>query len=129
MKTLVRLSVSSAIASAVLLGAFATFDDADAAPRRRMMRGTDTGVAQTLHSIRRERGLNCLVDHFHVGNSAGMRTKKTAEAAAISDWASFTAWEYGTLWGNFRVAANKTVSCEPSGAAWGCSVSARPCRR
>jgi len=122
-----RFTVLTAFALVTLFGTFASVDGA--AAQGRAARGTDTGVAQSLHPVRRERGLNCLADHFHVGNGAGQRTKKAAEVAAIRDWASFTAWEYGTMWANYGVAGTKTMSCDPSGSSWSCSVSARPCRR
>lgn len=124
----VRLLVPAALAAIAFVASTVTPTDA-AANKRRVVRGTDTGLAQTLHPSARERGLTCLTDHFHVGSSSGQRNKKAAETAAIADWSSFTAWEYGTLWANFKVAGTKTVSCLPSGNSWGCSVSARACRR
>lgn len=88
----------------------------------------DTGVAQALHTIRREGGRLCLDGHFHNGTSAGQASKKAALAAAIDNWQGFTAWEYGTDWARFRKAASKSMKCSISGSSWGCSVDARPCR-
>lgn len=88
----------------------------------------DNGLAGAIHTLRRERGRLCQVDHFHNGSSAGMPTKKAAVAAAIDSWQSFTAFEYGTDWARFRRAANKSVNCTQGGSGWSCSVDARPCR-
>ncbi len=70
----------------------------------------------------------CFVDHTHQGNSSGQASKKAAMAAAISDYQGFTAWEYGSSWGRFALAADKKVSCS-GGPPWSCTVVARPCRR
>lgn len=88
----------------------------------------ETGLAQALHSVRREGGKICLADHFHYGSSYGLPSKKAAEVAAINDWAGFTAFEYGTSWGHFRKAASKKVNCTQSASGWGCSLEARPCK-
>ena len=71
----------------------------------------------------------CMKDHYHDGASAGEKSKKAAEAAAIGSWQGFTAWEYGNAWGSFRNAESKSVKCEGTGNSWGCQVQARPCRR
>jgi hypothetical protein len=88
----------------------------------------ETGLAQALHSIRREAGKLCLADHFHYGSSYSQPSKKAAEIAAIQDWAGFTAFEYGTVWANFRKAASKKINCSQSGGGWSCSLEARPCK-
>ncbi|MDX2156126.1 MAG: hypothetical protein SFW09_06415 [Hyphomicrobiaceae bacterium] len=71
----------------------------------------------------------CFVDHFHSGSSAGHRSKKEAEIAAIRSWQDFTGWEYGSAWGNFRMAESRGIKCDGGGSSWGCNVQARPCRR
>ena len=87
----------------------------------------ETGLVG-LHTLKRSGNKICMADHFHSGSSAGRNSRKEAEAAAISDWAGFTAWEYGAAWGSFAMAESKTISCAPS-SGWGCTVEARPCRR
>lgn len=88
----------------------------------------DTGLATSLHSVRKEKGRLCQVDHFHFGSSAGLANKKIAMAHAIESWQSFTALEYGTDWGNFRKAGSQSAKCTVSSGGWGCEVQARPCK-
>lgn len=71
----------------------------------------------------------CMTDHYHDGQSAGMKSRKDAEIAAIKSWQDFTGWEYGAAWGTFKNAESKGIKCSGSGSTWGCSVQARPCRR
>ena len=82
-----------------------------------------------LHAKVRIGGKLCMADHFHHGKSSGAASRKAAEASAMRDWAEFTAWEYSGAWGSYLLAVSKTMTCTQSGATWGCSVSARPCRR
>ncbi len=89
----------------------------------------DTGVAQLLHSVRREGRNLCLSDHFHDGHSSGEATRKAAELAAIKAWAEFTNWEYGTDWARWQKAASKRMTCSQSGpTSWSCHAEARPCK-
>ena len=77
-------------------------------------------------------GLSCMADHWHFGSTGGKPapTRKRALAAAIASWSSFTIWEYGRAFGSFKIAQDKTVSCERRGGKqWVCNVSGRPCRR
>lgn len=86
----------------------------------------DTGFA-SMHDQRREGGRLCLVGHYHYGSGNG-RTKAAAQKAAISSWASFTAFEYGTDWARFSRAASKRMSCSGSAGNVDCQLEARPCR-
>jgi hypothetical protein len=88
----------------------------------------ETGL-DGLHAQRREGNRICMSDHFHHGSSSGHPTRKQAEAAAIRDWAGFTAWEYGLAWGSYAIAASKSMKCVQSGKTWGCELDARPCKR
>lgn len=111
--------IATAFAFAALVGVAAVSDDAAA---------SDTGVAQTLHSLQRVGGRTCLVDHYHDGSGSG-RSRHEAMNAAVSAWAGFTSWEYGTSWGRYGLAHRKTANCSrASGGGWSCSVSAIPCR-
>ncbi len=87
----------------------------------------ETGLA-SIHEQRREGNRICMASHFHHGSSSGQKTRKLAEAAAVKDWAGFTAWEYGTIWGRYRIAASKNMNCSEAGGTWSCQVEARPCR-
>ncbi len=69
----------------------------------------------------------CMAGHAHHGSGSGA-TREQALADAAHGWGSFTALEYGQVWGDFRVAHNQTVSCAPSGGGWSCSLTASPCR-
>lgn len=87
----------------------------------------DTGMAGSIHDLRREKGRVCIVDHWHYGNGVG-GTKKAAMADAVSSWASFTALEYGSDWARFQRAASRGVSCQNSSSGVSCSIEGRPCR-
>ncbi|HEY7645026.1 MAG TPA: hypothetical protein VH858_08315 [Hyphomicrobiales bacterium] len=87
----------------------------------------ETGLAG-IHAIAYESGRRaCMTDHFHDGSGTG-KTRKAAEAAARNSWISFTAFEYGSDWASFALAASKTMNCTNSGDSWSCSTAARPCR-
>lgn len=86
----------------------------------------DTGFAY-MHDMRREGGRTCFTDHYHYGNGNGP-TKAAAQKAAISSWASFTAFEYGSDWARFSRAASKAMSCSGSAGNVSCQLEARPCR-
>ena len=83
----------------------------------------------SMHSMTRIGRMLCMTEHFHFGQSSGAPSRKAAEIAAIRDWSSFTSWEYGNVWGDFRIAGSRGIKCTRSGNTWGCSVEARPCRR
>jgi len=94
--------------------------------------GAMPAAAQGLASIHdqvRVGGKICMADHYHDGNSAGMKTRKEAEAEAIKSWQGFTGWEYGSAWGSFRNAESRSMKCEAGSGSWSCHVQARPCRR
>ena len=87
----------------------------------------DTGLA-SIHDWRKEGGRTCMSDHFHDGAGSG-DSRKAAEAKAIASWVSFTAFEYGTIWGNYNIAGSKKVDCTETGAkSWSCSLTARACK-
>lgn len=85
----------------------------------------ETGIAG-IHSWVKMGRKTCLADHFHTGNGTGA-TRTQAERQAIQSWVDFTAWEYGSAWGRYTIAASKKMSCEQSGG-WSCFLEARPCR-
>ena len=82
-----------------------------------------------LHEIKRIKNKLCMIDHTHTGASQNHRTKRKALRAAIRDWQSFTAWEYGKAWGNYRRAMNRQEQCFKLDRTWSCNVGANPCRR
>jgi hypothetical protein len=87
----------------------------------------DDGLA-TMHDWRKEAGRICMSDHFHDGSGSGP-TRKAAEAAAISSWASFTGFEYGNHWARYTLAGSRKMDCSQNGGdAWSCNVTARPCK-
>ena len=122
-KTCLGLLLAAAVGITAVLTA--SPDAAVAAPRQAAQ---DSGMV-ALHTLRRERGLVCMTDHYHIGTSYGLPSKSAAERAALADFASFTAWEYGNHWGNARVAGSRTMNCKITGGTWGCEFNARPCRR
>jgi hypothetical protein len=87
----------------------------------------DTGLA-SMHAWQKVGRKTCLLDHYHSGEGEG-RNKRAARNAAISDWESFTAFEYGAVWARFRSAASRGVRYEKTAEGWLASVEARPCRR
>ena len=86
-----------------------------------------TGLA-AMHAKVRKGSKICFLDHFHSGSGSG-RTKKAAMRDAIQSWAGFTAFEYGTTWARYRLAASRQMACSRSGKSWQCATEARPCRR
>jgi hypothetical protein len=75
----------------------------------------------------------CMKTHEHFGESGGgFPTKAMAQAAAARPWVSWTGFEYGREWANFRIAMGKRWNCRSGmtarGVSWSCSVYARPCR-
>ncbi len=68
--------------------------------------------------------------HFHKGRSRYQVTKQAAMQAAIARWVRFTVWEYGSAWGNYRIARYKSHNCWPTKhrPGWKCHVKAQPCR-
>lgn len=93
------------------------------------VKADDSGLA-SIHDWKNESGRRvCMSDHFHDGSGSGP-TRKEAEAAARSSWASFTIFEYGTDWGSYTLAASATMNCSNASAkAWSCATSARPCKK
>jgi hypothetical protein len=86
----------------------------------------ETGIAE-IHSWVKVGRKTCMLDHFHDG-SGRARTRANAQRAAIISWSEFTAWEYGTPWGRYAIAASKKMECERIPEGWRCAVQARPCR-
>jgi hypothetical protein len=89
-------------------------------------RAAETGMA-SIHTWVRVGGKTCLADHFHNGSGSG-NTRSQAERQAVQAWVDFTAWEYGSSWGRYHLAASKRMTCERGGERWTCQVEARPCR-
>lgn len=87
----------------------------------------ETGFASA-HTWRKERGLNCMVDHWHYGSGSSQPTRAKAEKDAIASWSSFTDFEYGSDWARWSKAGSKKASCKEGASGWECSVEARPCR-
>lgn len=85
-----------------------------------------TGMA-SMHEQRVVSGRLCFTDHTHVGTGQWASSKREATAHAARDWSSFTAFEYGSDWGVWRVARDKTVKCNKSGAGYICEVHGKPC--
>lgn len=86
----------------------------------------ETGLAG-MHEWRKIGRKTCMADHEHTGGGTGP-SKKAAEVAAINSWASFTAFEYGSPWANFRISEGKRASCDGAGTTISCTVVSRPCR-
>lgn len=86
-----------------------------------------------LHKIERVGGdRQCMVDHFHHGDSRPRTSKEEAAFEAAGAWSSFTALEYGREWANIKLAIEPSLDCAPvetsRGHAWQCKVKAKPCR-
>jgi hypothetical protein len=89
---------------------------------------SDTGLATSLHAVRREGGRLCMTDHWHYGSSSTSSTKAAAQRSAIASWQDFTDLEYGSAWARFSRAASKKIGCSRNSAGWSCDAEARPCR-
>lgn len=102
-----RFLMAAPIAVAAIAMTTVTFDAADAAAKYKQCKG----------------------NHVHWSKEMTAGTKKAAYAKAIQDWASFTGFEYGNKWIDFRIAKNQKVNCEKSGpSSWTCVANATPCR-
>jgi hypothetical protein len=84
-----------------------------------------------IHEQRHERGVICFADHYHYGSSAGLSSKGAALGVAAKSWSDFVDFEYGPAWARWSISGSKSVKCSRAGlgGAWGCDISARPCRR
>lgn len=87
----------------------------------------ETGF-HAIHDLRREGNKLCMSDHWHYGAGERKPNRKAAERDAAAAWSGFTAFEYGTTWANFALAAGKSFDCNPDGNGVVCGVNARPCR-
>lgn len=87
----------------------------------------ETGIA-VIHSWVKIGRKTCFVDHYHYGSGRGP-TQSHAKAAAVNSWVWPTALEYGSSWGDYRLAAGKSMKCARSGPIWTCDTQARACRR
>ncbi len=90
----------------------------------------DTGVAYALHDVRVEKGRVCMVGHYHFGKTARpFPNRNKAYKAAVRHWSTFTAAEYGSDWGSYARAANRSTNCEKvTRTTWTCKIKARACR-
>lgn len=125
------MTFSKVLTAAVALAAVLAVAESAEAAKKRIARGKSTQaqtIGEAMHDARIERGFVCYSDHFHYGSSGNQPTRKAAEAAAISSWASFVDLEYGSAWANFRRAGSKKMTCSQGSGGWDCSVEARPCR-
>ncbi len=86
----------------------------------------DTGFASS-HTLRREGGRLCMVDHFHGGSGAG-GSKVVAYTMAMKGWYDTTAGEYGTAWSNWGRSASKKVVYAKTADGWSATVESRPCK-
>ena len=90
------------------------------------VRADETGIAAIHTWVKYGRKI-CFQDHYHDGSGTGA-TRSQAQRAAIKSWATFTSWEYGTVWGNYALAMRKGMACSGSPGNWSCSTQAIPCR-
>lgn len=93
-----------------------------------MASADETGLS-AIHAMKYEKGRRiCMTEHFHDGSGNG-KTRKDAESRAMQSWIDFTAFEYGSSWGSYKLAASQTMDCQQNAVGWACMVSARPCKR
>lgn len=107
-REMVRNSAIFSLAVAAFLGGFAMLASLEARPSGKKM---------------------CKEDHWHHGSSGLHPRQNSAKAEAIRAWASWTDFEYGGAWANFRYSANSSVKCAKEDGMWRCNVEGRPCRR
>lgn len=86
----------------------------------------DTGFA-SMHSMTKSGGRSCFTDHFHAGSGSG-KTKKAAFNAALKDWWSYTAGEYGSDWAHWRKSASKGIKYTKTETGWSATIESRPCK-
>jgi hypothetical protein len=98
------------------------------APSIPALAASDTGLATSLHDVRREGGRLCMTDHWHYGSSGTFSSKNAAQRDAIRSWQDFTDLEYGSVWARFSRAASRKMGCSRGSGGWTCDAEARPCR-
>lgn len=86
----------------------------------------DTGFA-SMHSMTKSGGLTCFSDHAHAGSGTG-KTKQAAFNAALKDWWSYTAGEYGSDWAQWRKSASKSIKYSKAEDGWSATIESRPCK-
>lgn len=86
----------------------------------------DTGFAY-MHSMSKSGGRTCFADHYHAGDGSGA-TKQQAFKAALKDWWSYTAGEYGSDWAHWSKSASKGVKYSKTATGWAAVVESRPCK-
>ena len=92
-----------------------------------LVQAQETGLA-SIHSWVAVGRKTCMATHTHDGTGTG-KTKKDAEKAAIQNWESFTAWEYGSPWGRYSESVSKVVNCDKTTTSeFSCHVNSRPCK-
>lgn len=128
MSVWLKAAVGAAALVAASVGVQAQQLPAGYPKRPQVAKGEETGLHE-IHSLRKVGRKTCFVDHFHHGSGSG-QTRKAAEASAVQAWQSFTDFEYGGSWGNWRLAESRTMQCNQGGlgGGWSCSADAIPCR-
>jgi len=81
-----------------------------------------------LHAKVHKNGTMCLATHEHTGFARTLGTKRATVRAAVQDWSSFTKFEYGPRWANFRKSHRRRMNCSRHGTGWACKVIASPCK-
>lgn len=70
----------------------------------------------------------CAETHSHDGSGLGV-DKKSAIRAAIANWESFTNFEYGGAWANYKISHKKRKPwCRGDNGMIRCNVQSNPCR-
>lgn len=72
-------------------------------------------------------GYTCMKDHTHTGKGGDL-DRGVAMHKAMRDWSEFTGFEYGAAWGNYSIAAEKTMQCGMLRDTWLCETVAVPCK-
>ena len=88
----------------------------------------ETGIA-VMHAWQRTGSKTCIRSHWHYGTASGQKTRKVAEAKAISNWEGMTGFEYGSDWMRFTLSESKNIKCDQQAdKTWNCLVEGRACK-
>jgi hypothetical protein len=106
----IRVSLFAAALSAMSVAAYAD----------------DTGFGY-MHDLTKSGARTCFASHFHAGHGDGA-TKPAALKAALRDWWSYTAGEYGSDWAHWGRSASKGIKYTKTDSGWSATVESRPCK-
>jgi hypothetical protein len=114
---MLKISIAALAAAALIAGA----GMASASSKHR------GGGLSFLHKTATEGGKTCFVDHYHHGKGRAA-SEDEAKLIAGKRWVGLVVAEYGAAWGDWKLAADASMTCVKGERSYRCYAHARPCR-